>query len=163
MTSQQCFTVILILISSNNKKVDILKSTQKGLWENVKDGISRPIGSREIQKTKVETDLLDTLCIYSCVFTAFFKNFNSHHNIWTEYLLDFCLKFNGYKGCAGKVPLCLCAYLHKCRHVTNFYMFLACTFDGTFQRTVISLCSFNGIFKQSFNLVPSKITIVVTL
>ena len=39
----------------------VLKSTQKGLLENVKDGISRPIGSREIQKTKVETDLLDTL------------------------------------------------------------------------------------------------------
>ena len=37
------------------------KSTQKGLWENVKDGISRPIGSRGIPKTKVETDLLDTL------------------------------------------------------------------------------------------------------
>ena len=37
------------------------KSTQKGLLKNVQDGISRPLGSLEIQKTKVETDLLDTL------------------------------------------------------------------------------------------------------
>ena len=35
------------------------------VWENVKDGVSRPIGSQEIQKTKVETDLLDTLYIVS--------------------------------------------------------------------------------------------------
>ena len=31
--------------------------------KNVQDGISRPLGSREIQKTKVGTDLLDTLYI----------------------------------------------------------------------------------------------------
>ena len=38
-----------------------LKSTEKGLLNNVQDGIYRPLGSQEIQKTKVETDLLDTL------------------------------------------------------------------------------------------------------
>ena len=39
-----------------------LKSTQNGLLKNVKDGISRPLGSREIQKkTKVDTVLWDTL------------------------------------------------------------------------------------------------------
>ena len=31
------------------------------LLKNVQDGISRPLGNRAIQKTKVETDLLDTL------------------------------------------------------------------------------------------------------
>ena len=41
--------------------MDIFKSTQKGLLKNVKDGISRPLESREIKKTKEETDLLDTL------------------------------------------------------------------------------------------------------
>ena len=56
-------------------KIDIFKIYTKGLWENVKDGISRPIGSQEIQKTKVETDLLDTLCMYACVFTAFFQKY----------------------------------------------------------------------------------------
>ena len=39
----------------------ILKSTQKGLRENVQDGISGPLGNRAFKKTKVETDLLDTL------------------------------------------------------------------------------------------------------
>ena len=43
-----------------------LKSTQKGLLKNVQDGISRPLGSREIQKTKVGTILRDTL--YKVVF-----------------------------------------------------------------------------------------------
>ena len=38
-----------------------MKSTQKGLLKNVQDGISRPLGSREIQKTKVETVFWDTL------------------------------------------------------------------------------------------------------
>ena len=38
-----------------------LKSTQKGLLKNVQDGISKPLGSREILKTKVETVLWDTL------------------------------------------------------------------------------------------------------
>ena len=36
-----------------------LESTQKGLLKNVQDGVSRPLGSREIQKTKVETVLVD--------------------------------------------------------------------------------------------------------
>ena len=37
------------------------KSARKGQLKNVQDGISRPLGSREIQKTKVETVLRDTL------------------------------------------------------------------------------------------------------
>ena len=36
-------------------------STWKGQLKNVQDEISRPLGSREIQKTKVETVLRDTL------------------------------------------------------------------------------------------------------
>ena len=39
----------------------VLKSTWKGLWKNVKDGISRCFGGREINKTKVGTILWDTL------------------------------------------------------------------------------------------------------
>ena len=38
-------------------------STQKGQLKNVQDGISRPQGSREIQKTKAERVLRDTLYI----------------------------------------------------------------------------------------------------
>ena len=38
-----------------------LKSIRKGLLKNVQDGVSRPQGSQEIQKTKVETVLVDTL------------------------------------------------------------------------------------------------------
>ena len=38
-----------------------LKSTQKGLLKNVQDGVSRPLGSREIQQTKAETVLVDNL------------------------------------------------------------------------------------------------------
>ena len=38
-----------------------LKSARKGQLKNVQDGISRPLGGREIQKTKVETVLRDTL------------------------------------------------------------------------------------------------------
>ena len=38
-----------------------LKSTQKGLLKNVQAGICRPLGSREIQETKVATVLGDTL------------------------------------------------------------------------------------------------------
>ena len=38
-----------------------LKSTRNGLLKNVQYGISRPLGSREIQKTKVAPVLLDTL------------------------------------------------------------------------------------------------------
>ena len=37
------------------------KYTQKGLLKNVQDGISRPLGSQEIQETKVATVLRDTL------------------------------------------------------------------------------------------------------
>ena len=37
------------------------KSTWKGQLKNVQDGIPRLLGSREIQKTKVSTVLLDTL------------------------------------------------------------------------------------------------------
>ena len=37
------------------------ESTWNGLLKNVKDGISRPLGSRENQKTKVCTVLRDTL------------------------------------------------------------------------------------------------------
>ena len=39
-------------------------STWKGQLKNVQDGISRPLGSREIQKTKVETVLWDTLYVF---------------------------------------------------------------------------------------------------
>ena len=39
----------------------VLKSTWKGLWKNVQDGISRCFGGREINKTKVGTILWDTL------------------------------------------------------------------------------------------------------
>ena len=46
-----------VKISPNGIKNDIFK----GLLKNVQDGISRPQGSREIHKTKVETVLVDTL------------------------------------------------------------------------------------------------------
>ena len=39
------------------------KSAWKGLLKNVQDGISRPRGSRETQKTKVETVVGDTLFV----------------------------------------------------------------------------------------------------
>ena len=39
----------------------LLNSSSKGEFKDVQDGISRPLGSREIQKTKVETVLPDTL------------------------------------------------------------------------------------------------------
>ena len=39
------------------------KSAWKGLLKNVLDGISRPRGSRETQKTKVETVVGDTLYV----------------------------------------------------------------------------------------------------
>ena len=42
-------------------------STWKGQLKNVQDEISRPLGSREIQKTKVETVLRDTLYYLSLV------------------------------------------------------------------------------------------------
>ena len=40
-----------------------LRTTQKGLLENVQDKISRPLGSWEIQQTKAETVLVDNLYI----------------------------------------------------------------------------------------------------
>ena len=61
MTSLKYFVNIFVKILPNNNKMDIFKSIRKGLLKNVQDGISRPIESREIKKTKVETYLLDTL------------------------------------------------------------------------------------------------------
>ena len=37
------------------------KFTQEGLFKNIQDGIFKPLGSGENQKTKVETVLVDTL------------------------------------------------------------------------------------------------------
>ena len=39
------------------KKGIFLKSTRKEQLKNVQDGISRPLGSREIQKTKAEQQI----------------------------------------------------------------------------------------------------------
>ena len=61
MTALQYFGSIRVNISPKHKKRTLLKSTQKRLLKNVQDGISRPLGSQEIQKTKVERVLLDTL------------------------------------------------------------------------------------------------------
>ena len=41
-----------------------LESTRKELLKNVQDRISKLLGGREIQKTKVYTVLLDTLYVY---------------------------------------------------------------------------------------------------
>ena len=41
-----------------------LKSTRKWVLKNVQDGISRPLGSRVIQKTKRSRELQDTLYIH---------------------------------------------------------------------------------------------------
>ena len=46
-----------------------MQSTWKRLLKNVQDGISRPLGSREIRKTKVGTVLVNTL--YYCLETPF--------------------------------------------------------------------------------------------
>ena len=43
-------------------------STWKGQLKNVQDEISRPLGIREIQKTKVETVLVDTLYVKWLIF-----------------------------------------------------------------------------------------------
>ena len=40
---------------------------ERAILKNVKDGISRPLGGREIQKTKVYTVLLDTLDMRSII------------------------------------------------------------------------------------------------
>ena len=50
-------------ISSNNRKLDIFEIYTKRAIENVQDGISRPLGSREIQEIKVATVLRDTLYV----------------------------------------------------------------------------------------------------
>ena len=41
--------------------MDIFRIYMEGLLKNVQDGISRPLDSRETQKTKVLTVLPDTL------------------------------------------------------------------------------------------------------
>ena len=62
----QCLPCSILEISHSRshqiiKNGIFLKSTQKGLLKNVQDGISRPLRSREIKKTRVETVLWDTL------------------------------------------------------------------------------------------------------
>ena len=57
----QYFCNILVKILSNNNKIDIFIIYTERAIKNAKDGISRPLGSREIQKTKVCTVLRDTL------------------------------------------------------------------------------------------------------
>ena len=56
--------LVLCLFSPNDKKWIFLKSKRKGQFRNVQDGISRPLDSREIKKTKAGTVLQDTLYIY---------------------------------------------------------------------------------------------------
>ena len=41
-------------------------STRKGLLKNVQDGISIPLGGREIQETKAGTVLPDTIKLQHC-------------------------------------------------------------------------------------------------
>ena len=53
ITSLQYFANISAQIKPNNKQLDIFEIYTKGLLKNVQDGISRPLGSREIQKKKV--------------------------------------------------------------------------------------------------------------
>ena len=53
LTSLQYFANISIEIqNTNNTKVDIFKLHMERPVENVQDGISRPLGRREIQKNK---------------------------------------------------------------------------------------------------------------
>ena len=59
-------------------------STRKGQLKNVEDEISRPLGSREIQKTKVETVLWDTL--YLSLSYIMFEL--QHHNTVGEEQFD---------------------------------------------------------------------------
>ena len=47
----------------------VSNSTWKGQLKNVQDGKSRAPGSREIQKTKVETVLRDTLYVLNFIIT----------------------------------------------------------------------------------------------
>ena len=53
MTSLLYFIYILIQVSLNSKKLDNFEIYRKSLLKNVQDGISRPLGSQEIQKTKM--------------------------------------------------------------------------------------------------------------
>ena len=65
----------------------LLNSTWKGQLKNVQDGISRPVGSRDIQKTKVESVLWDT-CSINAVNLLFviFVSFNPHQKCKEKYL-----------------------------------------------------------------------------
>ena len=60
-----------------------LKSAGKGLLKHVQDGISRPLGSQEIKKIKVESVLLDTLYLVK-------EAFKSEAWKWEKY---FCFLF----------------------------------------------------------------------
>ena len=51
----------------------LLESTRQGLLKNVQDEISRPQGSREIQRTKVGNVLWDTLYIIQFVTSQYAK------------------------------------------------------------------------------------------
>ena len=66
-----------ISYSTFNRKIKnwiFLKSTQNWLLKDVQYGISRPLGSREIQQTKVATVLRDTLYII-CALPYFLLHF----------------------------------------------------------------------------------------
>ena len=52
MTSLQCFANISLQILQDDKTVNILKSSQKGLFKNIQDRISRTKGSQDFQKRK---------------------------------------------------------------------------------------------------------------
>ena len=52
-----------------------LKSTRNGLLKNVQYGTSKPLGSREIQKTKVGAVLVVTLYFYSAKAIRYFNKF----------------------------------------------------------------------------------------
>ena len=61
ITFVKYFVYIRSLFDQIIKNCIFSKSSEKGLLKNVQDGIYRPLGNRAIQKTKGETDLLDTL------------------------------------------------------------------------------------------------------
>ena len=60
-TLYESIIVGFIIVNSIKKKGIFLNSTRKGQLKNVQDEISRRLGSREIQETKVVTVLPDTL------------------------------------------------------------------------------------------------------
>ena len=70
-------------------------STWKGQLKNVQDEISRPLGSREIQKTKVETVLRDTL--YFLVFKEWGIWTSLHTNFQTQNFIFMNMKQDIYK------------------------------------------------------------------